>query len=224
MEKWNIKSFWGRKKAWIYAMFLVDHNFTNLFRFNFHEISKDIYRSSQPTMWQLKRIKEKYNIKTIVNLKDANRNCAYFLFEEEKCKELGLELINVNIRSRAFPKYEQILKYKEVMENMEGPVLIHCKAGADRTGIFCTLYQYFIEKKQIKETNQLKFWPYGHVKYSDAGRIDYYFEQFAKYQEKNPDVDLLTWAKNIVNLDELEKNFVTNPIANFINNKLLKRE
>ena len=224
MRNWNIKSFWGRKKAWIYAMFLDDHNFTNLIRFNFHQISKDVFRSSQPTMWQLKKLKEKYNLKTIVNLKDENRNSAYFHFEEEKCKELGLNLINVNISSRAFPTHEKILLYKDVIDKMELPVLIHCKAGADRTGIFCTLFQYFREKKDIKETNQLKFWPYGHFKYSNAGKSDYYFEEFAKYQEKNPNIDLITWSKDIIDIDKLNKNFKPNPIANFINDKILNRE
>lgn len=224
MRNWDLKSFWGRKKAWIYAFLLEDHNFTNLIRFNFHEIAKNVFRSSQPTMWQLERITKKYNLKTIVNLKDENRNCPYFLFEEEKCKELGLKLVNVNISSRSFPTYERIVKYKEIMENMEGPVLIHCKAGADRTGIFCTLYQYFVEKKAMKDTNQLRFWPYGHFRWSNAGKSDYFFEEFAKYQEKHPDVDLLTWAKDIVDMDELARTFKPNPLANFINDKILKRE
>lgn len=223
-NRWNIKSFWGRKKAWLFAMFFADHNFTNLIRLNFHEIAKDVFRSSQPTMWQLERLKEKYNLVMIVNLKDANRNSAYFHFEEEKCEELGLNLINVNIRSRGFPTYEKLLRYKKVIEQIQKPVLIHCKAGADRTGIFCTLYQYFYEKRPIRETDQLKLFPYGHFKYSNAGKGDYYFEQFAKYQETHPEVNLLTWARDIVDLEQLQRNFKPNPIANFINDKILHRE
>jgi len=223
-NRWNIKSFWGRKKAWLSAMFFKDHNFTNLIRFNFHEIAKNVFRSSQPTMWQLERLKKRYNLVTIVNLKDANRQSAYFHFEEEKCEALGLNLINVNISSRGFPTYERLLKYKKVIEQMQEPVLIHCKAGADRTGIFCTLYQYFYENRSIKETDQLKLFPYGHFRYSNAGKGDYYFEQFAQYQETHPEVDLLTWSRDIVDLEQLQQDFKPNPIANFINDKIFRRE
>ena len=223
-NRWNIKSFWGRKKAWLFAMFIEDHNFTNVVRLNFHEIAKNVFRSSQPTMWQLKRLKKKYNLVEIVNLKDENRNCAYFHFEEEKCQELGLKLVNVQIGSREFPTYEDLLSYKKVIEEMQEPVLIHCKAGADRTGIFCTLYQYFKENRDIRDTDQLKLFPYGHVKYSNAGKVDYYFEQFAKYQETHPKIDLLTWARDIADLEQFKKDFQPNPIAAFINDKILKRE
>jgi len=223
-NKWNITTFWGRKKAWIYAMFLKDHNFTNLIRFNFHEIAKGVFRSSQPTMWQLEKLTREYNLTTVVNLKDAQRDNPYFHFEEEKCEELGLKLINVNISSRGFPTYEKLLNYKKIIETMEKPVLIHCKAGADRTGIFCTLYQYFYEKRDIEDTDQLKLFPYGHFRYSNAGKGDYYFEEFVKFQKIHPKIDLLTWAKDFADLNQMTKDFRPNPIANFINDKILQRE
>jgi len=223
-KEWNIKTFWGRKKAWWFAMFFQDHNFTNLFRFNFHEIAPNIFRSSQPTMWQLERLTEKYNITTIVNLKDANRESPYFHFEEEKCEELGLKLINVGIFSRGFPKYEKLLEYKKIIDELDEPTLIHCKAGADRTGIFCTLYQYFKENRAIEDTDQLKLFPYGHFRYSSAGKSDYYFEEFAKYKKEHPEIDLLTWSKDVADLDQMGKDFKYKPIINFINDKILKRE
>jgi hypothetical protein len=54
-------------------------------------------------MKKLEELKNEYGIKTVINLKSENRKSAYFLFEEEKCRELGLKLINVNIRSREMP-------------------------------------------------------------------------------------------------------------------------
>ena len=49
--RFNLKTLWGRTVAWLYAM-LVEHNFTNVIRFNFHRISEEAFRSSQPTRWQ----------------------------------------------------------------------------------------------------------------------------------------------------------------------------
>jgi len=223
-NRWDINDPKQRKQAWFYCLFKEDHNFINYFRNNLYKIAPKVYRSAQPTMGQLKKYRDKYGIKTIINLKNDNRNSAYFLFEEQRCKQLGLKLINVNVRSRIAPKTRQLIEYKKIMEEMHEPVLIHCKAGVDRTGVFCTLYQYFIEKKHIKDTNQLRFFPYGYIKYSNAGIVNYYFEQFAKYQKKHPKVDLITWSKDIANTQEIEKQFHSNSIANFIYEKILRRE
>lgn len=223
--RFDLEDRYDRKIAWFYSMFFEDHNFTNYFRFNFHKVSNGVYRSSQPTMKKLEELKNKYGIKTVINLKSENRKSAYFLFEEEKCRKLGLKLINVNIRSREMLTTKELLEYKRIMEEeMENPTLIHCKAGADRTGIFCTLYQYFIEKRDIKDTNQLKFLPFGHVKYSKAGRSDYYFEQFTKYKQDNPNIDLITWSREVANLKKMKEEFKINFLANFLNDKILRRE
>lgn len=222
---WNINDKKSRREAWLSSMFTKDHNFINYFRDNLYEIAPGVYRGAQPTMGQFKKLRDKLGIKTIVNLKNDNRNSAYFLFEEERCKELGLKLVNVRISSRSLPSTEQLIEYKRVMEEeMETPVLIHCKAGADRTSNFCTLYQYFIEKRKMKDTDQLRFFPYGYVKYSNAGIIKYYYDQFIEYEEKNPDANLITWSKEVANIEQMKEEFHGNSFANFIYDKVLRRE
>jgi protein tyrosine/serine phosphatase len=209
--------------AWLYA-FVQEHNFTNLIRFNFHRVDENMYRSSQPTMWQLERVVKKHGIKTILNLKGVNPNSAYYLFEKEKCQELGIKMVDITVFSRAIPNHEKIAELKELFENIEYPAWMHCKAGADRTGLVATLYQHYHLGQDIKDTNQLGFFPFGHVKYSKAGRIDFFFEEYVKFSESNPDIDLLTWSKDYVDKDEMIREFKPNPIANFINDKILRRE
>ncbi|MEA3513680.1 MAG: tyrosine-protein phosphatase [Campylobacterota bacterium] len=223
----NLKSFWGRVYAWLYAM-IVEHNVINLLRLNFHEVSTkqkgEAYRSAQPTMEQLKRYSKKYGIKTIINLKGHNPKGAYFLFEKEQCEKLGLKLVNIGIKSRGIPKSEQIAEAKKIFEEVEYPIWMHCKAGSDRTGIYANLYQYFREKIVIKDTNQLAFFPFGHVKQSKAGQVDFYFEKFEEYEKENPDAEFYDWTQNIANRSELEKEFHSSKIADFINDKILRRQ
>ncbi len=223
-NKWNINNPKERREAWMHALFYKDHNFINYFRDNLYEIAPGVYRGAQPTMGQLKKLRDKLGIKTIINLKHENRDSAYFLFEEERCKELGLKLVNVRISSRSLPSTEQLIEYKRVLEEeMDKPVLIHCKAGADRTSHFCTLYQYFIEKRKMKDTDQLRFFPYGYIKYSNAGVLKYYYDLFAKYEEENPDADLITWSKSIDH-KKLREEFRANKLANFLYDSILRRE
>ncbi len=222
-SRFNIKTFKGRIYAWMYAMF-AEHNFINLFRLNFHKISDEAYRSAQPTMEQLERYVKKYGFKTIVNLKNANPKSAYYQFEKEKCEKLGITLIDVNVASRAILRPEQVKRAKEIFETAEYPIWIHCKAGADRTGIYATLYQYFRENTPIERTNQLSFWPFGHLKASKAGKVDFYFEQFLKYKKEHPEAEFFEWSQTIANREEINALYQSSKFSDIINDYILRRE
>jgi len=203
---------------------LVEHNFTNIVRLNFHKISDGVYRSSQPTMEQLERYSRKYGIKTILNLKGPNLKSAYYAFEVEKCRQLGLKLVDINIASRRIPEPGKIRLAKEIFDQVEYPIWIHCKAGADRTGIYATLFQYFKLGIPIENTDQLKFWPYGHFKHSKAGKFDYYLEKYLEYKKENPGIGLLEWAETVADYDKLNREFKPEGLASFINDYVLRRE
>ncbi|MEW5771615.1 MAG: protein tyrosine phosphatase [Pseudomonadota bacterium] len=221
--RFNIQTPWGRLTAWLYAM-LVEHNFTNLFRFNFHRISAEAFRSSQPTMWQMRRMVRKHGIKTILNLKGANPNSAYWYFEQEQCAKLGVKLVNISIASRSIPDLDRIRRAKEVFETVEYPVWMHCKAGADRAGIYSTLYQHFRQGRPIEETDQLKLWPYGHIRHSKAGKFDHYLDLYMAYHKDHPEVGLLEWAEKVADRDRIDREYKAGGLASFINDVVLRRE
>lgn len=221
--KVNLKTPLGRALAWLYAMF-VEHNFTNLIRFNFHRISDEAYRSSQPTMWQLRREVKNRGIKTIINLKGVNPGSAYYAFEKEQCARLGVALVDVEIFSRGIPEGSSIRRAKDIFASVDYPIWIHCKAGADRAGIYSTLYQYFRQHISIGQTNQLKLWPFGHIAHSNAGMIDYYLDQFLAYKREHPEADFLDWAENVADPCRLESEFKAGGFAGFINDIVLRRE
>jgi protein tyrosine phosphatase (PTP) superfamily phosphohydrolase (DUF442 family) len=221
--RFDLKTTAGRIRAWLHAMF-VEHNFTNLVRFNFHRVSDDTFRSSQPTMWQLRRMVKKYGIKTILNLKGNNPNSAYLAFEREQCEKLGVKLIDVDIKSRETPWVENLHVAKELFETIEYPMWMHCKAGADRTGIYATFYQYFHRHIPIEQTDQLKLWPYGHIRLSEAGKIDNYLAHYKAYHKEHPEVGLLEWAETVVDRDRIDHEFESRGLARFINDRVLHRE
>jgi protein tyrosine/serine phosphatase len=221
--KFKLKTPWGRAYAWLWAM-LVEHNFTNVIRFNFHRISDEAFRSSQPTMWQMRRMVKKYGIKTIINLKGANPNSAYWAFEREQCEKLGIKLVDVNIYSRRMPDAKRLRHAKEVFDSVEYPVWMHCKAGADRAGLYATLYQHFRKGIPIAQTNQLALWPFGHLKHSDAGKVDFFFETYAEYNRTHPEVGLLEWIETIADRDQIINAFKPGGLASFINDYVLRRE
>ncbi len=203
---------------------LVEHNFTNVIRFNFHRLADDAYRSSQPTMDQIERYSRKYGIRTIINLKGPNLNSAHYAFEVEKCRELGIKLVDISIASRRIPEPEKIHLAKQVFETVEYPIWIHCKAGADRAGIYATLFQYFRLGVPIEDTDQLRFWPYGHFRYSNAGKFDFFLDKYREYKAAHPDTAFLDWVDHVADYPSLNREFKARGLASFINDTVLRRE
>ncbi len=217
----NIDTFWGYIYAQFYAM-VVEHNITNVFRRNFHRIDEDAFRSSQPTTYQLKKIIKKYGIKTVLNLRGYERNSPLRALEERVCEESGAKLIYIEAYSRKVPEAKTLERFREVYGEIEYPVLIHCKSGADRAGLGSMLYLHYKKGVALEQTNQLKLWPYGHIKHARTGLIDLFVELYSK-KDKNAPTDPAEFAKTL-DREKLEKEFKAIPFFENIVDKVLRRE
>ena len=219
------ETLWDKTKAWFISM-IVEHNFTNIFRLNLHKVNDNLFRSSQPTPWQLKKIVKENVIKTVINLRGSKPHSPVYMLEKMTCEKIGVKLIDVEVYSRSLPDKNRLINLAKAFDKAEYPVLMHCKAGADRTGLAATFYLYYKEGIPLEEIDQLKFFPYGHIKSSDAGIIDFYFEEFMKFKHQNPNVDIFEWTDRL-DREEMKKKFKRqrkNIFSNIINNIVLKRE
>ena len=88
----DISSRSGR--FWAHIHFhLMDHAFLRVFWNNFYQVSDGVYRANQPSPSHLRSYKDK-GIKAVLNLRGFTQQ-SYALFEEDSCKNLGLDLISV---------------------------------------------------------------------------------------------------------------------------------
>jgi len=217
----DINSFWGYLYAQTYAM-IVEHNFTNVFRANFHRIDESAFRSSQPTTYQLRRIIKKQGVKTVLNLRGYEKNSPLRALEERVCEENGAKLVYIEAYSRKIPEVKTLEKFKEVYANIEYPVLIHCKSGADRAGLGSMLYLHFKRKTPLEATNQLKFWPYGHIKHARTGLIDLFVELYAARDKDTPS-DIIEFAVTL-DREKIEREFKAVPFFEGVVDRVLRRE
>ena len=201
---------------------VVEHNITNVFRRNFHRIDEDAFRSSQPTTYQLKKMIKKYGIKTVLNLRGYERNSPLRALEERVCEESGAKLIYIEAYSRKVPEVKTLEKFREVYGEIEYPVLIHCKSGADRAGLGSMLYLHYKKGVALEQTNQLKLWPYGHIKHARTGLIDLFVELYSK-KDKNAPTDPAEFAKTL-DREKLEREFKAIQFFENIVDKVLRRE
>ena len=192
-----------------------EHNFLNLFWFNFHKVDEHVYRSAQITPWRLRKIIKKYGIKTIINLRGNHKN---YLYQKEKeiCKEMGVKYYTVSLSSRSpdKTKINELKKLINILKTAKKPILFHCKAGADRTGFVAVLWHILNgrdKKWAIDKELRLK---YLYLPWSKAGKIKKVFELY-------DGGDFVEWFDK--NRDKF-KEFKSNRFADFITDRILRKE
>jgi protein tyrosine/serine phosphatase len=99
---------------------------------NFHVVvAGQVYRSAQPSPEQLADWARKHGIRAILNLRDDEEPQA----SDAASAPDGVRLIHVPLSDRALPRRQDLLGLIEALEAAPRPLLIHCLAGADRTGV-----------------------------------------------------------------------------------------
>ena len=204
------------------SLYIVDHGFVRAIYPNMYSIDRQMYRSSQPSPKQLRILKKKYGIKTIVNLRGENGLSAYRL-EKKACLNLNLELVNFRAYSRNPPESEEIKTLIKLFNKIKYPALMHCKSGSDRTGVVATLYRILYLKESVKDAFKKELhWKYGHIKSSHTGVLDYFFTQYLSENQDNPKT-FLEWVENYDHVS-LKQRFRSSGWTTFFVDKILRRE
>ena len=204
------------------SLYIVDHGFVRAIYPNMYSIDRQMYRSSQPSPKQLRILKKKYGIKTIVNLRGENGLSAYSL-EKKACLNLNLELVNFRAYSRNPPESEEIKTLIKLFNKIKYPALMHCKSGSDRTGVVATLYRILYLKESVEDAFKKELhWKYGHIKSSHTGVLDYFFTQYLSENQDNPKT-FLEWVENYDHVS-LKQRFRSSGWTTFIVDKILRRE
>ena len=100
---------------------------------NLHRINDNLYRSEQPSKLGMVNLK-KMGIKTVINLR---------AFHSDKDKLKGTNLLNEELSVKTWHiEDEDVIRVLKIMRKKEnGPFLIHCQHGADRTGLMSAMYR-----------------------------------------------------------------------------------
>ncbi len=101
---------------------------------NIHTVEEgQLYRSATLKPNALENLIQKKDIKTIINLRGESSS-EWYQKEVEVVQKTGITLENIQMRASRLPLRKDLLKLIELFETAERPILIHCQAGADRTG------------------------------------------------------------------------------------------
>jgi protein tyrosine/serine phosphatase len=130
---------------------------------NFHTVvAGQLYRSAQPTSAQLERYVRDHGIETVINLRGEN-TADWYKQEIATSEKLGIKHIDFRMSASQELDPERAAELVAVMKSAPKPILIHCQAGADRSGLASALYSHWVaQKSEHFAEGQLSFY-YGHV-------------------------------------------------------------
>ena len=121
-----------------FALSLAGQNNSNKELPNFHQVNSQLYRGAQPKSDGIKRLAQ-MGVKTIVNLREANGQARA---EEAEARAAGLRYFNIPLREWGRPTDEQVERVLRILNSSENqPVFVHCRLGADRTGLVVAIYR-----------------------------------------------------------------------------------
>jgi protein tyrosine/serine phosphatase len=146
-----------------------DHAWLRSFITNFYKVDADLYRSNHPGRRRLTTAKQR-GIRSVLSLRGDLPNTPT-LIERAVCEDLDLDLRFVPLRSTTLPEPQLLLDLVTCMRDMPKPMLVHCKSGADRTGLAVTLYQHVLKGRPLEDARRALSWKYGHWSAGKAGIV-----------------------------------------------------
>jgi protein tyrosine/serine phosphatase len=214
---------WFQRLRAFLDMVFIDHGFIRAIYWNCHRIAPGVWRAAQPSPRHLRWAKRQ-GIKTIINLRGRRDDCGSYILEREAARDLGLTLIDFPIRSRSPLDRETILAGVKLLDEIEGPMLMHCKSGADRAGFMATLYMFVKGGMPLRAAMSKHLsWRYGHLRQAKTGVIDFFFERYLADTRERP-MPFSEWVRTVYDRKQLEAQFRENWFAGIVIDYILRRE
>ncbi len=131
---------------------------------NFHEVTPGVlYRSKQLTAKQFQHYIRKFGIKTIINLRGTELERKWYQGEMAAVAKNSVTHYDVPLSSTRYIPPQVLDSLMSNFRLSDKPILVHCWAGADRTGLFCAAWKLKVEKCPPEEALKQLSVIYGHI-------------------------------------------------------------
>jgi tyrosine-protein phosphatase SIW14 len=123
----------------------------------FHQVNDRVYRGGQPSDKDWAGL-AKLGIKTVIDLRPSNEHST--AAEQRAVEAAGMHYVNVPMHGVEAPSDENVAKVLSLFNSdSAGPVFVHCRRGADRTGTVIACYRishdHWQNPKALQEARSL---------------------------------------------------------------------
>jgi protein tyrosine phosphatase (PTP) superfamily phosphohydrolase (DUF442 family) len=123
---------------------------------NFHAVNDHVYRGAQPGPAGFKNL-ARMGVAVVVDLRESGKRSDQ---EQKVVTAAGMKYINIPMRGFGAPSPEEVAKVLALLEDEStGPIFVHCRRGADRTGTILAVYRIrhdgWENRKALQEAKSL---------------------------------------------------------------------
>lgn len=167
---------------------------------NFHPvIVGKVYRSAQLSPMQLDSYIKAYHIKSIINLRNDVKNTNLLQDEIAIAKKNNIAYYLIQLPPHKTPKVSDLKLLVRVLNTAPQPILIHCKAGADRTGLASAISIILSDDKYINDFEDQISWHYNVYSGSTIGYqvMNNYLDWLVANHKANSKENFLIWLNGV---------------------------
>jgi len=143
-----------------------------------------VLRSAQPTA-QLGSWVRDFQISSILNLRGGSRADWWYDREVRSARVQGVSYYDLPLCATRRPTRRQLLVLIDLLERCDYPLLIHCKSGADRTGLASALY--LMIRRSVPPERALDAFSieYGHIPFFGTEHLHEPLNEYAAWLKTN---------------------------------------
>lgn len=157
---------------------------------NVREIEPGVFfRSGQLSGAAIEQMIQHRNIMTILNLRGSHPQDRWFAAESSVAQGYGVKYISIPLSPNEEPSVDEMNRIAAILQKANGPILVHCNSGANRTGLVSAIYELAVQGKSPTDASGQLSILYGHFPWlgSRTAAMDRAFEKFAAQWDFNAD-------------------------------------
>jgi len=150
---------------------------------NFRTVTAgEAYRSAQLDRDELAGYTTKYGIRSVINLRGKSQTASWYRDEIDFCAGHGIDHYDLQLSAGTQPSPEQMDSLVTIFRTAPRPVLIHCMAGADRSGLAAAIWKMEIDGVTPPEAERQLSIQYGHLPFGSTQAMNRAFAAFVQSQ------------------------------------------
>jgi tyrosine-protein phosphatase SIW14 len=115
---------------------------------NFGRVTENLFRGGQPTSDGF-NVLHTMGVGMVINFRDDPSEMAA---EKRQVESLGIKYIEIPWSANHKPSSTQVVEFLDLVRaNPNSKIFVHCRRGADRTGVMIAAYRIAVEHQSVAE-------------------------------------------------------------------------